>query len=70
MAEEKNELAAAENSIELARQLIERQKQLIANLDEAGADTLSARLILEAYETNLRIFEGHRDYLRRRQEGP
>jgi hypothetical protein len=66
MAEEENELAVAESNIERARQIIERQKQLIAQLQEAGADSAGARQMLEIYETNLRILQGHRDYLKHR----
>ena len=68
MAEQKNELVAAESNIEQTRQIIERQKQLVALLEEAGADSAGARQTLEIYETNLRIFEGHRDYLKHRRD--
>jgi len=66
MAEEQDELAAAESNINSARQIVERQKQLIANLQKAGSDTRVALQNLEMYETSLRIYEGHRDYLKSR----
>jgi hypothetical protein len=68
MAEEETELVAVETNINRARQIVGRQKQLIADLEKAGVDTLGARQMLEVYETNLRILEGYRDYVRKRPE--
>ena len=67
MADEENEMAAAESNIKRARNIVEQQKQRVAFLEKGGADSRDARQTLDIYETNLRIFEGHRDYLKGRR---
>ena len=68
MTEEENELAEAERRTEQARQILEREKQRIADIDAAGGDSRGAREMLKVCETNLRILEGHRDYLKHRRK--
>jgi hypothetical protein len=69
MAEAQIQLATAESTIERARQAVERQKQLIAGLERAGADSVGARQTLDVFETTLRTLKAHRDYRKHRSGG-
>jgi hypothetical protein len=62
------DLAMAERHVRQAQAIVARQRERVLQLDSIGADTLAARQSLDLFETNLRIFEGHRDYLDHRRE--
>jgi hypothetical protein len=65
---EQDELGLAEQHVIEARQIVARQKQRILQLDSVGADIFGARQTLIIFEDSLRIFEGHRDYLKKQRE--
>jgi hypothetical protein len=66
--DDNNDLAIAEHHVAQAQLIVARQRARIVRLEAAGAGTLDARQTLEVFETNLRIFEGHRDYLRSQRD--
>lgn len=59
-----DQIALAEQHVRQAKDIVTRQRERILHLDSVGADSLSAKQTLDLFETNLRIFEGHRDYLK------
>jgi hypothetical protein len=63
-----DEIALAEEHVRQAKEIVARQKQQILQLDSVGADSLDAKQVLDIFETNVRIFEGHRDYLKNQRE--
>jgi hypothetical protein len=63
-----DEIALAEQRVRRAEEIVVRQKQQILQLDSVGADSLDAKQVLDILETNVRIFEGHRDYLKNQRE--
>ena len=62
------ELAMAERHVQEARLIVERHRERVAQLERTGADSRDARMMLGVCEDNLRIFEGHRDYLKNQRE--
>jgi len=61
-----DEIALAEQHVRQAQDIVARHRERVVHLESIGADTLSARQTLDVFETSLRIFQGHRDYLKRR----
>ena len=70
MSDDDNDLAMAEHHVRQAQLIVARHRARIVRLEAAGAETLDARQTLEVFETNLRIFEGHRDYLKSQRGRP
>jgi hypothetical protein len=62
---DQDRITQAERHIAKAQQIIAAQKVRIARLKAVGAFTLDAEHTLKVFEANLRIFEDHRDYLKR-----
>ena len=65
MSVEDDALAKAQRHIEEGRRLVWEQKGLIARLKASGADTRNAEQTLRVLESNLAMFEEHRNWLER-----
>jgi len=63
-----HDLLMAEQHVRQAQLIVARHRERVAHLEHIGADSLAARQMLNVFEDNLRIFEGHRDYLKHRRE--
>jgi hypothetical protein len=70
MSADGDPLSKAKRHVAEARRFISEQKGRIARLRAAGADTLDAEQTLRVLEANLRVFEEHRDWLERKENGP
>lgn len=63
MAELADDIAAAERHIAEARQILAVHLDRIKQLLDAGADVGDAESRLQVFETNLRVFEKHLEWL-------
>lgn len=63
IAELKRQLANAEQRIIEGQERINRQRQLIGGLRNAGRNTVMARRVLGFFEESQRFVRAHRDYL-------
>jgi hypothetical protein len=70
MADDENDdLRRAEERVAEGRRIVQMQKGRIIRLRSAGADTWDAERTLRTLELNLKRFEEHRDFLKRKSRG-
>jgi hypothetical protein len=67
--EENNDVRRAEEHVAEGRRIVQMQKGLIIRLRAAGVDTWDAERTLGLFESNLKRFEEHRDFLKRKSRG-
>jgi len=60
----KSHLAQAEQAARLGREHVERQIEIVANLEKDGHDTQAARRLLRTFEEVQAEHEAHRERLR------
>jgi flagellar biosynthesis regulator FlbT len=68
MSTDNDGLALTEQHVRQAKEIVARQRAVVLKLDSLGVDSFGAKQTLEIFETNLRIFEGHRDYLKKQSD--
>jgi hypothetical protein len=65
MPDNENDLRRAKEIVAEAQRFVHEQKGKIIRLKTAGLDTCDAEKILQLFQTNLKVFEDHRDSLQR-----
>jgi hypothetical protein len=68
MPENENDLRRAKEIVAEAQRYVHEQKGKIIRLRTAGVDTCDAEKILELFQSNLKVFEDHRDTLQRTRQ--
>ena len=67
--DENDDLRRAEEHVAEGRRIVQMQKGRIIRLRSAGVDTWDAERTLRTLELNLKRFEEHRDFLKRKSRG-
>jgi hypothetical protein len=62
-----HDLRRAEEHVAEARRIVHQQKGLIVRLKAAGINTSDAERILQVLQSNLKVFEEHRDALKKQK---
>jgi hypothetical protein len=65
MPDNENDLRRAKEIVAEAQRFVREQKGKIVRLKTAGRDTCNAEKTLQLFESNLKVFEDHRDVLQR-----
>jgi hypothetical protein len=65
MPDNENDLRLAKEIVAEAQRFVHEQKGKIIRLKTAGRDTCNAEKTLQLFESNLKVFEDHRDVLQR-----
>jgi hypothetical protein len=65
MPDNENDLRRAKEIVAEAQSFVHEQKGKIIRLKTAGRDTCNAEKTLQLFESNLKVFEDHRDVLQR-----
>jgi hypothetical protein len=68
MSDNENDLRRAREIVAEAQRFVHEQKGKIIRLKTAGRDTCDAEKTLQLFESNLKVFEEHRDVLQRARQ--
>ena len=68
MSDNENDLRRAREIVAEAQRFVHEQNGKIIRLKTAGRDTCDAEKTLQLFESNLKVFEEHRDVLQRARQ--